>query len=96
MTDDLISALESSNCHRDMVAYAREADAIGGTPILSSLKRFHKHSGVEKMVRVGTPIEKTLWNEGAVATLDTHGNVDQTNTEILQEIGAERHGVIHD
>jgi len=94
MSNGLIGALEQSDCHGDMVAYARKAEERGGTPILGSLKRFYDNSGVEKIARVGTPIEKTLWDEGAVATLDTHGNVDETNTDILRAIAAERHGVV--
>lgn len=84
--EDLEAALEESDCHPDFVSYARRAAERGGTPILNSIRTFHKVSSVDRITEVGTQIERTLWEEGAQATLDKHGHVDETNQEILTEI----------
>lgn len=88
--EDLITAVESSDAHSDLKAYVRKADDRGGTPILNSMKLLVSVHGVEdgidRFAELGTQIETTLYESGAMATLDRHGNVDQTNTEILEEI----------
>ena len=43
-------------------------------------------SDVSRIETVGTLIERSLWKDGAEATLRRHGHVDETNAEILQEI----------
>jgi len=86
LSESLKTALENADCHPDMVRYAEKAAERGGTPILSSLRRFHDVSDVSRIETVGTQIERSLWKDGAEATLRRHGHVDETNTEILQEI----------
>ena len=86
LSESLKTALENADCHPDMVRYAEKAAERGGTPILSSLRRFHDVSDVSRIETVGTLIERSLWKDGAEATLRRHGHVDETNTEILQEI----------
>lgn len=90
LSDSLKSALEESDCHADMVRYAEFAADRGGTPILNSLRHFHRETDVSRIAEIGTHIEKTLWKNGARATLDRHGHVDETNTEILREIVREK------
>jgi len=83
---DLEAALEGSDCHPEWIAYCRRAAADGGTPILESVQHFHAESDVSRIAELGTTIERTLWNEGARATLDQHGHVDERNAEILRSI----------
>lgn len=86
LTDNLRAALEESDCHPDMVRYAESAAERGGTPILNSLRHFHLETDVSRIAEIGTAIEQTLWNDGAQATLDRHGHVEETNSEVLREI----------
>ena len=85
-SESLKTALENADCHPDMVRYAEKAVECGGTPILNSLRLFHDVSDVSRIETVGTQIERSLWKDGAEATLRRHGHVDETNAEILQEI----------
>lgn len=86
LSESLKTALENADCHPDMVRYAEKAAERGGTPILGSLRRFHDVSDVSRIETVGTLIERSLWKDGAEATLRRHGHADKTNAEILQEI----------
>jgi hypothetical protein len=85
-SESLKTALENADCHPDVVRYAKKAAERGGTPILNSLRRFHDVSDVSRIETVGTQLERSLWKDGAEATLRRHGHVDGTNAEILQEI----------
>jgi transposase-like protein len=85
-SESLKTALENADCHPDMVRYAEKAAERGRTPILNSLRRFHDVSDVSRIKTVGTQLERSLWKDGAEATLRRHGHVDETNAEILQEI----------
>jgi hypothetical protein len=82
----LVTACRRAGCHDDFIRYIEEADSIGGTPILSSLKQFHRESDVERMSEVGTRIERTLWNKGAYETLLECGNLDDVNRPLLERI----------
>jgi hypothetical protein len=86
---DLRAALEASACHRDFTEYCERAADRGGTPILESVRHLHAATDVSRVPVLGTAIETTLWEQGAKATLDTHGHVDETNTEILEAIVAD-------
>jgi len=86
ISESLKAALENADCHPDMVRYAEKAARHGGTPIVNSLRLFHDVSDVSRIETVGTQIERSLWKDGAEATLRRHGHVDETNAEILQEI----------
>jgi len=90
LPDSLIDALKTSNCHPDVIRYAEKAADRGSTPILDSLRYFHRESKVSRIAIIGTQIEHTLWNRGADAVLAQHGHVDETSTVILEEIVSER------
>lgn len=83
---ELEAALEGSDCHSEFTAYCQRAAADGGTPILESVRHFHAESDISRIAEIGTTIERTLWNEGARATLEQHGHVDERNAEILRSI----------
>jgi DNA-binding PadR family transcriptional regulator len=82
----LIDALEASDCHPDVILYVEKAADLGSTPILGSLRYFHRETSVSRIAEIGTQIEQTLWNHGAGAVLAHHGHVDETSTVILEEI----------
>jgi hypothetical protein len=93
--EDLIHASTASDCHPDFTAYLRLASERGGTPILDSYRLAVESNGPERGPKRfharGTPVETTLYEEGAEATLRL-GSVDTTNQEILQEIVEEGRG----
>lgn len=89
---DLHAALVDSACHPDFRRYAERAAERGGTPILGTIRHLHDVSSVSRIAEIGTPIETTLWDSGAQATLARHGNVDTANTEILDAICANTGG----
>lgn len=86
--EELIAAIRGTDAHDDVAEYVRLASEQGGTPILGSMQHFHENSSVERIGEIGTRIEQTLWNEGAVATLEL-GHLDDTNREILEQIAPE-------
>lgn len=86
LSESLKTALENADCHPDMVRYAEKAAERDRTPIFNSLRRFHDVSDVSRIETVGTQIERSLWKDGAEATLRRHGHVDEMNAEILKEI----------
>jgi len=94
MTDDLIGAIRASDAHPDLAEYVREARKRGGTPILESIEFFHRASDVSRLGETGTEIERTLYHDGAPATLDEHGHLDETNREIMRAIVENRYGFV--
>jgi len=94
MTDGVIEAIGASDAHPDLAEYVREARKRGGTPILESIEFFHRASDVSRLGETGTEIERTLYHDGAPATLDEHGHLDETNCAIMCAIVENRYGSV--
>lgn len=90
--EGLLEALDAAGAHEDMLAYVRKARERGGTPILSTLRTFHRggEGGLGKFPEVSTPKERALFHDGAAVAYTEYGSWDATNREILQEIIDER------
>ena len=89
-TDELVTILEQSDCHRDLIRYVKRADEQGGTALLNSLRRAVNFVTVEKWATRGTQIEESLYRNGARGALSC-GNLDTTNTGICEGIVEDYH-----
>lgn len=88
--DELVSILEQSDAHRDLIRYAKRADERGGTALLNSMRYSLNYVSVEKWATRGTEIEERLYRDGARGAVSC-GNLDTTNTDICESITTEFH-----
>lgn len=91
--NEMIQQVKESNAHRDVIEYINVAiDMDKGMGFVSTLRHFAKNSSVEDVSRIGTDLEKEIWNNGVRRLVeDPEGepyaaNPDPETMDVLEEV----------
>lgn len=91
--EEVIQEVKDSDAHEDVVEYIRVATELNkGMGMVSTLRHFAEESNVSDIARIGTALEKEVWNNGVRRlALDPAGepygaNPDPDTQEVLEEV----------
>lgn len=91
--EELISRIEDSDANRDAVKYVEYAIEMDeGLGMVSSLRHFAEESGVETIERLGTDLEKEIWNNGVRRLIEDPtgepygANPDPSTKRVLERV----------